>query len=314
MESSSSTANTDNQQNNSNAAPPNPSEVNLDHLTQNPNYQSILRNIYSNNSNIPFIPGAFIMENFGYDTLLNPPNIHLKKTSPVTNDFHIDKSSLKLMKDEIEPNIYHVAFKFSAKCDGEAYIYFDAKEVLDDEKNISMIVYDQQPGYTTKPHIFNAGKGQNYDPTMNTIDMKLVIEEKFLKNDKDRFPVIIEMMNKTDNAPQKKKYYMYCVLTKDSHGHYGIKQLKQKFHFKGRTYELMNVYDVGLDDSKTDVVKEEKECAICLTNKIDTFVLPCNHLCLCSGCARDLKSHNNSKCPICRKTVETFLKLDKKKT
>ena len=56
----------ENDQENTNTQIANSSESSLDHLTQNNEYQEILRNIYSNNSGIPFIPGAFIMENFGY--------------------------------------------------------------------------------------------------------------------------------------------------------------------------------------------------------------------------------------------------------
>ena len=56
----------ENNQENANIQPANPSETSLDHLTQNQQYQEILRNIYTHNSGIPFIPGAFIMENFGY--------------------------------------------------------------------------------------------------------------------------------------------------------------------------------------------------------------------------------------------------------
>jgi len=105
---------------------------------------------------------------------------------------------------------------------------------------------------------------------------------------------------------------MYCVLTKNPEGGFGVKFLKQKFHFKGRTYELLNVFD-NAEESKTQVEnREDKECAVCLTNKIDTFVLPCNHLCLCSSCAKDLKTHNNFRCPMCRRNIETFLKMEKK--
>jgi hypothetical protein len=34
---------------------------------------------------------------------------------------------------------------------------------------------------------------------------------------------------------------------------------------------------------------DEKECAICLTEKIDTMIIPCKHMCLCRGCCDDLR-------------------------
>jgi DNA-directed RNA polymerase subunit RPC12/RpoP len=299
--------------NNNNPPPgPDPRTVNLNHLTENPTYQTFLRQIYTNNSQVPFIPGSFVMEHMGYDTILNPPDIHIKKTSPVTNDFHVDKATLQLVKDEVDNNSYHITFKFNAKSDGEVYIYFDAKEVLDDEKNIQLIVNETKPGLESKVHYFQAGKGQISPQISNRIDLKNVGEDRMTKVIEDKYPFIIELSNKTEHAITKKRLYLYCALIKGSNDVMGVKLLKQKFHFKGRTYELLNVFD-NAEESKADENREDKECVVCFTNKIDTFVLPCNHLCLCSQCSKDLKSHNNFRCPMCRRNIESFLKMEKKK-
>ena len=37
-------------------------------------------------------------------------------------------------------------------------------------------------------------------------------------------------------------------------------------------------------------------------------VLPCRHMCMCSGCARMLR-HQTNRCPICRTTVEGLLEI-----
>ena len=34
---------------------------------------------------------------------------------------------------------------------------------------------------------------------------------------------------------------------------------------------------------------EDKECAICLTEKIDTMIIACKHMCLCQNCCSDLR-------------------------
>lgn len=36
-----------------------------------------------------------------------------------------------------------------------------------------------------------------------------------------------------------------------------------------------------------------------MTDKPDTMIKPCNHMCLCYDCALDLKDRT-SKCPLCR--------------
>ena len=42
------------------------------------------------------------------------------------------------------------------------------------------------------------------------------------------------------------------------------------------------------------------DCVICLSEPRDTTVLPCRHMCLCSGCAQQLVSTATRKCPVCR--------------
>lgn len=41
------------------------------------------------------------------------------------------------------------------------------------------------------------------------------------------------------------------------------------------------------------------DCVICLSERSDTFAVPCRHLCMCFQCAQDLRKNTN-KCPICR--------------
>jgi len=60
-----------------------------------------------------------------------------------------------------------------------------------------------------------------------------------------------------------------------------------------------------LENNDTDI---GRECVICMTEPRDTTVLPCRHMCLCSGCA-DLLRHQSNKCPICRSTVKSMIEI-----
>ena len=51
-----------------------------------------------------------------------------------------------------------------------------------------------------------------------------------------------------------------------------------------------------------------KECVVCLSETRDTTVLPCRHMCMCSGCARMLR-HQSNRCPICRTPAESLLEI-----
>jgi hypothetical protein len=52
-------------------------------------------------------------------------------------------------------------------------------------------------------------------------------------------------------------------------------------------------------------ISDDKDCAICLTNKVNTIVLPCKHMCCCSLCCEDLRKRAR-KCPICRNGYQDF--------
>lgn len=45
-----------------------------------------------------------------------------------------------------------------------------------------------------------------------------------------------------------------------------------------------------------------------MTDKPDTMIMPCKHMCLCFDCCLDLKSKSN-KCPLCRESNKLYIKL-----
>ena len=54
---------------------------------------------------------------------------------------------------------------------------------------------------------------------------------------------------------------------------------------------------------------EATECVVCLSAERDTVLLPCRHMCVCSGCAQQLRRQTN-KCPVCRAVVALMLRFD----
>lgn len=56
---------------------------------------------------------------------------------------------------------------------------------------------------------------------------------------------------------------------------------------------------------KLRVSDTDKECVVCFSEKIDTIIMPCRHMCLCIACASSLQKSDKPqarKCPICRKS------------
>ena len=51
------------------------------------------------------------------------------------------------------------------------------------------------------------------------------------------------------------------------------------------------------------------DCVICLNNPIDTIILPCRHLCLCSDCSLLLRQQDSNRCPVCRANIERLIRV-----
>ena len=75
--------------------------------------------------------------------------------------------------------------------------------------------------------------------------------------------------------------------------------------------------------AETTAVDPSSDCIICLTNKQNTIMFPCRHLCLCAECASILATQSGNmennydhqpqaqekKCPVCRKPVVLMFQL-----
>lgn len=56
-----------------------------------------------------------------------------------------------------------------------------------------------------------------------------------------------------------------------------------------------------------------QDCIVCQSEPRDTMVLPCRHMCLCSGCSEYIRTriqHHSYKCPICRKRISRMMRVD----
>lgn len=63
------------------------------------------------------------------------------------------------------------------------------------------------------------------------------------------------------------------------------------------------------NDSSVDIYQGVIDCVICMSEKRDTLILPCRHLCLCKSCANNLRTQSNN-CPICRVPFNALLQME----
>jgi len=49
-----------------------------------------------------------------------------------------------------------------------------------------------------------------------------------------------------------------------------------------------------------------RECAVCMTEAVNTVCLPCKHSIMCEDCIKELRSRGNMRCPYCRARINTY--------
>lgn len=75
--------------------------------------------------------------------------------------------------------------------------------------------------------------------------------------------------------------------------------------YRGQACLVSEVY--GINDSALNAqVSEDKLCLICYSDKIDTIILPCRHMCVCSECSVALQE-KSKQCPMCRIPITSFM-------
>ena len=45
-------------------------------------------------------------------------------------------------------------------------------------------------------------------------------------------------------------------------------------------------------------------CCVCITNRKETLLLPCRHLCVCNDCGTLVVERGNARCPLCRVSIQ----------
>ena len=97
-------------------------------------------------------------------------------------------------------------------------------------------------------------------------------------------------------------------------------EINKKYHmtliFKNNIISVIDtVYKIldnviGLFAQEADIQDQKLEeqnmlCCICMSDKKDIMIVPCNHLCVCNKCIGAI----NDKCPICRGVVDLYEKI-----
>ncbi|KAG5232504.1 E3 ubiquitin-protein ligase [Salix suchowensis] len=239
----------------------------------------------------------------------------------VKNVVNVNKASIQVVADENNLDSHLVSFTFDAVVDGSITIFYFGKE---GQNCTFMPAYPEI--YMPRKIPFEKGAGQKFSQASGTgIDLGFFELDQLSKPspEEDIFPLVIfaeacppPLSTSTSQEPGKPLPTMSthaqiteAVLEKDNAGHFQVKVVKQILWIDGTRYELREIYGIANSDSKGfDENDSGTECVICMSEPKDTAVLPCRHMCLCSGCAKELMSRSDT-CPICRQPIQELMEI-----
>ncbi|KAI3921681.1 hypothetical protein MKW92_049170 [Papaver armeniacum] len=245
----------------------------------------------------------------------NPtPYVEHQKAVTIRNDVNLKKETLRVEPDEENPGKFLIAFTFDATVAGSITVVFFAKEGLD--CNLTPMREGLQPITMS----FQQGLGQKFKQTPGTgIDFSVFEETELMKEgDMEVFPLAVKAeasppehngLEGENPAPGAVTLQITQAVFEKEKGEYKVRVVKQILSVNGMRYELQEIYGIGNSvDNDLDGNDPGKECVICLSEPRDTTVLPCRHMCMCSGCAKVLRFQTN-RCPICRQPVDRLLEI-----
>ncbi|CAG9322143.1 RNF157_3 [Blepharisma stoltei] len=220
-------------------------------------------------------------------------------TPTVIEQVHIRGSSLTVQADS--PTTFSLSFTFDALTDCTISLYFFAIETLMSTGVTECYYVDTSRFPVPCTHTFSAGLDQNFPQNLAIFDTGKYSFHELSHADGKTYPLVIEIRASVTSRIIESTYIKFGM----SGNQYQPKLIRQKLSMNELCYELHDIYGTttGCEDEETP------ECVVCLTNRKDTLVIPCCHMCLCVECANIMRSHHNSRCPICRTNVETLINI-----
>ncbi|XP_006288065.2 probable E3 ubiquitin-protein ligase LUL1 [Capsella rubella] len=238
-------------------------------------------------SSHPLIPGGG-----------SPPYVGYQKVVTIHNPVNVKKETLRLVPDPENPNRLLVSFTFDASMPGRIKIVFFVKEevacdlISTKEDTLPPISFD-----------FGEGLGQKFiQPSGTGIDFTVFEDSELFKEGRtDIYPLAIKGEVEGELGSMNAQITQVTFAMGKEEIKIGV--VRQSLWTNGCRYELQEIYGTG-----NEVDDEGKECVVCLSEPRNITVLPCRHLCMCSGCAKVLRFQTNL-CPVCRQPVERHLEF-----
>ncbi|KAJ8751519.1 hypothetical protein K2173_016749 [Erythroxylum novogranatense] len=243
------------------------------------------------------------------------PFVEHQKAVTIRNNVNIRKETIRVEEDDQSPGNFLVAFTFDAVSPGSITVVYFAKEgggcnlIATKESILKPVTVSFEPGL-----------GQKFRQPSGTGIGFTAFEEAMLTKEHDDgvYPLVvkaeafhpnIDESETSPTVPNGNSQMTFAVFDRKEKDEYVVHVMKQILWANNMRYELQEIYGIGNSvDAESDGNDPAKECVICMSEPRDTTVLPCRHMCMCSGCAKVLQFRTN-RCPICRQPVERLLEI-----
>ncbi|OUC45590.1 hypothetical protein D917_01829 [Trichinella nativa] len=270
-------------------------------------------------------PESFLFgENLDLNFLGNPvnyPYLHQSASEPynVLNCLIIiRRDSLKFVKarcpasdtenQENETSCrYNIEFVFDCDAPCTITIYYFATEAINSD---GFGYVSKCPDLTSKSYHYEVGSNQLFSQSEHIFDPSLYKSSELVYDaDNEIIPIVIHCTVEAQAGEPAQSHCTYAIAERSAEGQgYVLKPLKQKLFMHGVSYLLQEVYGLENKHVITSASTSQNscgddnsdcfvECVVCMSEWRDTLILPCRHLCLCSGCAETLRykiSHETS--------------------
>lgn len=222
------------------------------------------------------------------------PTATIPTTPQLSTDVYVHRNSVVLEGSAEQPNVLWLGFVFDAKCECAVTVHFYTAEVVDEAYVTLSYISDSPHTQPKRSFPFPAGLAQSFPAQTLSLNIANIPEAVLLCKDRKTYPLIIDIVRETqhpatDSLSQISQSTL-IALQKEGEG-YKARVVYQKYNTGKDSFYVEEVF--GLTG-------EENECVVCMSDRKDTAVLPCRHICLCTKCAHTMRSQKQPKCPICR--------------
>jgi len=254
----------------------------------------------------------------GHARTVEPPGLRMAKV--LKNPVHLLGKTLELVPGDEQGAAAKLRFSLDATAPGSVIVRRDAVMGISKEGTMEVSSSSWMSPLVT----FDAGLSQTH-----TVEWPAETEEApsdgitLVRTTVDcPWPLLVELaVNETNKNQDVCSQYMItkeltmCRILEGNKTDDSIIEVVQQQVCGGPcpNFELREIFgsEVGPDGAS------RMDCIVCQSEQCDTVVLPCRHMCLCSGCSEYIRTrvqNRSYRCPICRKRISRMMRIERQAT